>query len=107
MDGIQLVIAHDRLRLTRIDHGAHDMQHPGILRPPVDEVSQKHDRAPGVRMPPGAAAFTVAEFAQKSGQLVRLPVDVGDDVTDHGKILSDVMKRAAANDAQSLSLRTR
>jgi len=84
MDGIQLVIAHDRLRIARIDHGANNAQHPGALWPTVNEIAQEHDRAPGFRMPPGAALFAVPELAQKPGQLVRLPVDVGNDVPDHG-----------------------
>ncbi len=87
MDGIQFVISHDRLRLACADHGPHDLQHAGVIRSTVDEIAQKHDRAAGFRMTPAAARFTVPELAQKSGQLVRLPVDVGDDVPDHEKSL--------------------
>ena len=80
-NGIQFVIAHDGEGSTGIDHAAHDMHRADLRWAAVDKVSDEDRLSFGVT--PGAGRVAIAERAEKCLQLVRLPVDVPDDVIRH------------------------
>ena len=61
-----------------IDHAAHDMHRADLCWTSVDEVSDEDRLSFGVT--PGAGRVAIAKRAEKCLQLVRLPVDVPDDV---------------------------
>ena len=86
-NGIQFVIAHDGEGSTGIDHAAHDMHRADLCWTSVDKVSDEDRLSFGVT--PGAGRVAIAERAEKRLQLVRLPVDVPDDVISHVRQLSD------------------
>ena len=57
----------------------------------VDKVSDEDRLSLGVT--PGASRVAIAERSEQCLQLVRLPVDVPDDVIGHACQLSDVLLR--------------
>jgi hypothetical protein len=76
-----LVVA-DHGQAGALGHHAHDpAQHPGDVRPPVDEVADEdHPAALGVSGRPAVGVDLVAELGQQRDQLVVAAVDVAHDV---------------------------
>ena len=73
--GVDLVISKDRQCLASIHHSAHGFQNLPDLRAAVNVVSEEDDLpAFGVR------ALLVAEDFEQGMELVRVTVDVADDV---------------------------
>lgn len=79
-DRVQLVIAHDRARLSGIDEVARQAQDLRVLGSAVDEVAQEQDAAPWFGVDPARSAPAPAQPRQRRLQLAGLAVDVGDDV---------------------------
>ena len=94
-DGVQFVIAHDGERNTGIDHAADDMNRADLCRTAVDKVSDEDRLSLGVT--PGAGRVAIAERAEKRLQLVRLPVDVPDDVVGHDRQPYDAPLRSRSS----------
>ena len=80
-NGIELVIAHHRLRCSGIEHFSDDADRFQLPWPAVDEVANK-DRGP-FRMAPSSQVVPIAHLAQQRGQLVRVAVNVTDNVVTH------------------------
>src|SRR5206468_8790778 len=62
-DGVQLVVAYDRLCGTRVHHGPHGIDRANLCRPSIDKVAHEDGRT--LLMSPRAAPVAVAEQAQK------------------------------------------
>jgi hypothetical protein len=77
----ELVVAHDRLCGAGVEHLADDADGLQLTRPAVYQVADEDRTA--VRVAPGAHLVPVAQSAQQGGQLVRVAVDVADDVVSH------------------------
>ena len=80
VDRIELVVPHDRARGTCVDHAADYIDHLAVPRAAIYEIAQEEARSVGIGVAPGAAAWFVAELGETRDQLVRLTVNVGNDV---------------------------
>ena len=91
-DGVQFVIAHHGEGSARIDHAAHDVHRADLSWTAIDKVSDE-DRLSS-RVAPGTGGVAIAKLAEQCLQLVRLPVDVPDDVvTDSCQICGPPLRR--------------
>lgn len=77
-DGVQFVIAHNSQRRSGIHHAPNRVDGTNLSRTAVDEVPDENDLSAG--MAPGAAGVLIAKLGKQAFQLVRLPVDVSDNV---------------------------
>jgi len=75
---IQLVVAHDGERRSRVHHPAGDGHRANLRGTAIDEVADEDRRPFGVA--PGAGSLAVSQRAQQRFELVGLAVDVTDDV---------------------------
>ena len=90
-DGVQFMVAHDRERDTGVNHAACNIHRADLCRAAVNEIADE-DRLALV-VTPGAARVAIAELAEQCFQLVRLPVDVPDDVVDRDPQPCDALLR--------------
>ncbi len=77
-DRIELVIPHHCARGAGIEHGANKLERAALARSAVDEVADEDRRR--VRVAPRAHSRAVAEVREERLELVRVAVDVADDV---------------------------
>lgn len=81
-EGVEFVVAHDGECGACVDHAADDLESFADEGAAIDEVAEEEDFALGVRI--GRTAASIAEFFEESGEFVRMPVDVADDVVHEG-----------------------
>ena len=72
------MVAHHRERGFGVHHATSHIDRPDLRRPAIDEVADE-DRGP-LRMPPRAGPLAIAHEAQQRFELVRMAVDVADDI---------------------------
>ena len=77
------MIAHHRERGAGVHHSAGDVDGADLCRTAIHEIANEDYLA--LLMPPGAGPVTIAERAEQCLELVRLPVDVADDVVGHDR----------------------
>lgn len=80
-DRVQLVIAHHRKRVSRVDHGSGNIDHLALMAAAVDEIPQKDHFAHGVLV--AAGAVFVAESVQQQLQTLTMAVYIANDVETH------------------------
>lgn len=74
------MVSHDGEGIAILDHGSYCLQRFAYLRPSIDIVAQE-DHLPSIGMTETMRAMAVvAKLSKQSGQLVVLPVDVGDKI---------------------------
>ena len=74
-DGVVFVIAHDGVRIARIDHAPDDLEHSPDGRSPVNVIAKKDD-LPSLRVVPSAPGFGVAELEEEGFEGSGMAVDV-------------------------------
>jgi len=73
------MIAHDGLGGTCTQHGSHGIEHFENFRTTIDEIAQEDDLSLTLGEPV-AAATVIAKFAQQGMQLVRVAVNIANEV---------------------------
>jgi len=91
------MIAHDASGGSRIDHSPHEIDGGHLLRPAIDQITEKD--CPATRMAPGPCAFAIAQVFQQRGQPVELAMYVADHVNavGHVSLIAMTMTLTAAN----------
>ena len=75
---VEFVIAEDSVCRTAVNHGANQIECPGLLRTSIDKVAEK-DGLPA-RVTIGAVSLLVIQLLQQRLQLIRAAMDVADDI---------------------------
>jgi hypothetical protein len=78
---VELVVSHDRLCRSGIDHAPDKIDRLALRGSTVDEISDEHG-LPG-RMTPSATSLRVPQLDKQSLKSIRVPVDVSNDVVVH------------------------
>ena len=94
-DGIQLMVAHDAMRVAGVAHGADRLQHPQLLGTSVDQIAQKNGHA-AVWGCPNAVSVRIAQFTEQAFQFGVVAVDVADDVVHAVSLSSTAILAPAA-----------
>ena len=80
-DRIELVVTHDGLRAAGIDHSPNRHQTVNLTRSTVNEVADKYGGA--IWMPISTVRINVTQVIEQGVKLVRLPMNVANDVVSH------------------------
>src|ERR1700750_2968687 len=79
-DGIELVVTHDDLGASAVDHALHDLEDPELFVAAINQVADEDGSASGMPVGTGPVVDGVAERLEQNGELGGAAMDVADDV---------------------------
>jgi hypothetical protein len=80
-NGVELVVAHDRLRRPGIDHAPNKIYRLALFGSAVDEVSNEEGLP--LRMTPSATCLRVPQLDKQSLKSIRVSMDISNNVVVH------------------------
>jgi hypothetical protein len=84
-DATVLMVSHDDLARTFIDHPARGLEGVKLRWPTVDEISKENDRTVRIGVAEGSVSVLITEFVEKIDECVVVTVNVSDNVILHLK----------------------